>query len=324
MVNPKSELYEQHPDWVIKEPLREEHYMRNQLVLDLSNPEVQKFVYNLLDGLFTKNPKLAFIKWDCNSVMYNPHSRYLEKAGKLQSQLYIDYVKGLYSVLEKLRAKYPDVPMMLCSGGGGRVDYGALQYFTEFWVSDNTDPLERIFQQWEYSYFFPAMAQCNHVTDWGKQPLKFRTDVAMMGKLGYDIVVSKLNAKDLLFSQEAVANYKSLSDVIWHGDLFRLVNPRTNPLASLVFVSKDKARAVMFSYLVSNRYMQTATPRPVVLSGLDAGARYQVKEINLYPDTRTPVDPKQVYSGDFLMKVGFNPQVTDRRTSVVLELTKVN
>ncbi len=100
-----------------------------------------------------------------------------------QSHIFIDYVKGLYSVLEKLRTKYPDIPIMLCPGEGGRVDYGALKYFTEFWASDNTDALERVCMQWGYSYFFPAISVCNHVTSMGSQSIKFRTDVAMMGKL---------------------------------------------------------------------------------------------------------------------------------------------
>jgi alpha-galactosidase len=113
-------------------------------VLDLSNPDVQNFVFGVLDSLFIKNPEIAFIKWDCNAVIYNANSEYLKKTGQPQTHLYVDYVKGLYKVLEKVRAKYPKVPMMLCSGGGGRVDYEALKYFTEFWPSDNTDPLERI------------------------------------------------------------------------------------------------------------------------------------------------------------------------------------
>jgi len=161
---------------VLREPQRPEHYYRNQLVLDLSNPDVQNFVYGVLDTLFTKNPELAFIKWDCNAVIFNAHSMYLEKNKMPQSQLYVDYVKGLYKVLQRLRAKYPTVPMMLCSGGGGRVDYGALQYFTEFWPSDNTDALERVFIQWDYSYFYPAIATCNHVTDWSK----YRLNTAQM------------------------------------------------------------------------------------------------------------------------------------------------
>ncbi|MFV0265590.1 MAG: alpha-galactosidase, partial [Draconibacterium sp.] len=178
MVNPASNLYYEHPDWVIKQPERDEYYFRNQLVLDLSNPEVQDFVFGVVDDLFTENPDLAYIKWDCNAVIYNAHSDYLKNQ---QSHLYIDYVEGLYTVLKRVREKYPTVPMMLCSGGGGRVDYGALQYFTEFWPSDNTDPLERIYMQWEYSYFYPSISMSCHVTDWGEQALKYKVDVAMMG-----------------------------------------------------------------------------------------------------------------------------------------------
>ncbi len=322
MVSPKSELYENHKDWVIRQPERPEKYFRNQLVLDLSNPEVQNFVFGVLDTLFTKNPTLAFVKWDCNAVIYNAYSAYLQKKGLPQSHLYVDYVKGLYKVLERLRAKYPKVPMMLCSGGGARVDYGALQYFTEYWPSDNTDPLERIFIQWENSYFFPAIASCNHITDWGKQPLKFRTDVAMMGKMGYDIVVSKLSPQDLTFSQQAVKTYHSISDLVWHGDLYRLINPWQNPVASLMFANRDKSRAVVFNYLTSNRYMPSATPLPVKLTGLDPKKRYTVNEINLYPGTRSGINGTTVYSGDFLMTLGINPVVNAGRTSVILEVNE--
>ncbi len=322
MVNPKSELYEKHPDWVIKQPERPEHYFRNQLVLDLSNPKVQDFVFGVLDDLFTKNPDLAFIKWDCNAVIYNAHSEYLKNSKQADSRLYVDYVKGLYKVLERVRAKYPKVPMMLCSGGGGRVDYEALKYFTEFWPSDNTDPLERVFMQWEYSYFFPTIAHCDHVTDWGKQPLKFRTDVAMMGKLGYDIVVSKLDEKELEFSKQSVETYKNISDLVWHGDLYRLANPRENDYASLQFVNENKSRSVWFTYMVSSRY-GVGTGRSVLLKGLDPRKRYTLKELNLYPGTKSRITPDAVYTGDFLMRVGFNPAANVNRTSVIIELTEV-
>ncbi len=323
MVSPKSELYEKHKDWVIRQPDRPEKYYRHQLVLDLSNPSVQDFVFGVLDTLFIKNPTLAFIKWDCNAVIFNAYSAYLQKMGLPQSQLYVDYVKGLYKVLERLRAKYPTVPMMLCSGGGGRVDYGALQYFTEYWPSDNTDPLERVFMQWEYSYFYPAIASCNHVTDWSKLPLKYRTDVAMMGKMGYDIVVSQLNEKDLQFSKQAVAAYHSISDLVWHGDLYRLVDPKQNPMASLMFSAPDKSSAVVFNYLVDTRFSPTATPKPIKLKGLNAAKKYTVKEINLYPGTTSVINATAVYSGDFLMTIGINPQVNGRRTSVLLMVDEV-
>jgi alpha-galactosidase len=125
MVNPKSQLYEKHPDWILKLPNREEHYYRNQLVLDLVNPAVQDYVYGIVDGMLTKNPGVAYIKWDCNRMMTNTFSPYLKDK---QSQVFIDYVKSFYSIMERLRKKYPHLPIMLCSGGGGRTDYGALKY----------------------------------------------------------------------------------------------------------------------------------------------------------------------------------------------------
>ena len=321
MVNPKSELYEKHKDWVIRQPERPEHYFRNQLVLDLSNPEVQNFVFSVVDSLFIKNPELAFIKWDCNAVIYNANSAYLKKTNQPQTHLYVDYVRGLYKVLERVRAKYPKVPMMLCSGGGGRADYEALKYFTEFWPSDDTDPLERIYMQWEYSYFFPAIATCNHITDWSSMPLKYRTDVAMTGKMGYDIVVSKLGESDLQFSQQAVANYKSISDIIWHGDEYRLASPWEKPFAALQFVNNSKDKAIVFAYLTNFRFMNTTTSAtPVQFKGLDLQKKYRIKEINLYPGTTSTITTDTVYSGEYLMTVGFNPDVNTRRTSVILQV----
>jgi alpha-galactosidase len=320
MVSPKSELYEKHPDWVIKLPNRPEYYFRNQLVLDLSNPKVQDFVYGVVDGILTKNPTLGYIKWDCNAVIYNAYSA----TNPNPSHLYVEYVQGLYKVLEKLRVKYPTLPLMLCSGGGGRVDYGALKYFTEFWPSDNTDGLERIFIQWNYSYFFPAIAMCNHITDWGKQPIKFRTDVAMMGKMGYDIVVSKLDEKELVFSQEALKTYSRVKDVIWKGDLFRLVSPQTSDMASLLYVSEKQDKALWFNYLVGNRYRE-GSQGAIRLSGLNPAKKYRIQEVNVYPGTNSPINSSQtVYSGDYLMTVGFNPAVDARRASVVLEITEAN
>lgn len=317
MVNPKSELYERHPDWVVKQPQRPEYYMRNQLVLDLSNPKVQDYVFSVVDNLFTKNPELAYIKWDCNAVIYNAYSASEMHA----SNFYTDYVFGLYQVLDRLRAKYPNVPMMLCSGGGGRVDYGALKYFTEYWPSDNTEPIERIFIQWEYSYFYPALASSNHVTNWGKQPIKFRTDVAMMGKLGFDIVISKLKPDELSFCKEAVKTYKQFSDVIWHGDQYRLQSPWTSDVASLMYVNPSKKTALMFNYLVNNRF-GAGTNAPVKLKGLDPTKTYRLSEVNLYPGIKSTFTDVS-YSGNFLMTVGINPDVREGRTSVLISVEEV-
>jgi alpha-galactosidase len=111
-----------------------------------------------VDGLLTEYPEIAYLKWDANRMMTNTFSPYLKNR---QSHIFIEYQLGLYKILERIRQKYPDLPMMLCSGGGSRVDYGALKYFTEMWPSDNTDPLERVYMQWGYSYFFSGRcAQC--------------------------------------------------------------------------------------------------------------------------------------------------------------------
>ncbi|WP_290305722.1 alpha-galactosidase [Mucilaginibacter flavus] len=318
MVNPKSELYENHPDWIIRQPERKEYYMRDQLVLDLTNPKVQDFVYETVDNIFKEVPELGFIKWDCNSLIYNANSPTL----KNQGSFYVDYVRGLNKVLERIRKKYPKTPMMLCAGGGSRVDYAALQYFTEFWPSDNTNPLDRIFIQWEYSYYFPSIAMDNHVTAMGRQPIKFKTDVAMMGKLGYDVRVNELSPKDLAFSQNAVAIYNSIKDIIWHGQQYRLQDPYENSVASVAYVNEQQTTAIVFNYYVST-LLSAAITIPIKLKGLDPTKKYRIEEINQYPNSRSYIDKNKTYSGDFLMKIGFNPQADARRTSVVLKVTAI-
>lgn len=318
MVNPKSELYEKHLDWVLREEKRPEIYFRNQLVLDLTNPEVQDFVFGVIDKLFTQNPDLAFIKWDCNSPLFNGHSKYLERKKIPQSHLYVEYGRGLEKVLKRVRAKYPKVPMMLCSGGGGRTDYELLKYFTEFWPSDDTDPVERIFMQWEYSYYYPSMTVCNHVTEWSNKSLKYRIDVASMGKLGFDIDVQKLKPEDMEFCKQAVKNYNSFKNIVWHGDMYRLKSPFETNMASLMYVSPEKNKAVMFNYLSDWRYIFTATQSPIRLQGLDANKKYRITEVNLEAGKKSEIVQGKEYSGDFLMNVGFNPKVNLSRTSVVL------
>lgn len=176
--------------------------------------------------------------------------------------------------------------------------------------------------QWEYSYFYPAISSSNHVTDWGKQPLKFRTDVAMMGKLGFDIVVSKLGENDLKYAQQAVETYDALKHIIWQGNQYRLANPREGSMASVLYLDEKQSSGVIFNYLVNNRYDE-GSKLPIRLKGLKANGKYKIKEVNLYPGTKSTIDADKVYSGDFLMKVGFNPDVNNRRTSVILQIDEI-
>ena len=316
MVNPKSELYEKHPDWILKLPNRAENYYRNQLVLDLTNPKVQDFVFGVVDKTLSENPGIAYIKWDCNRPMTNTYSPYLKDK---QSHLFIDYVRSFYKVLDRVRAKYPHLPIMLCSGGGGRTDYGALKYFTSFWASDNTDGFERVFIEWGYSYFFPSLAISSHVTSWGNESLKFRTDVAMMGKLGYDINVDKMTPEELEFSQQAVKTYKRLSPVIWEGDLYRLISPYEENRAVLMYVNDSQDKAVLFSYNLHTRFGEVLDR--VKLQGLDPQKQYKVEETNLFPGTKSHFPENgQTFSGDYLMKEGITVSPRGSLTSAIFEI----
>lgn len=317
MVNPKSELYEKHKDWVIHLPNREEYYFRNQMVLDLSNPAVQDYVFGVVDQLMTKYPDIAFFKWDCNSPITNIYSPYLK--GK-QTHLYIDYVKGLYKVLDRIKAKYPNLPMMLCAGGSGRSDYEALKYFTEFWPSDNTDPIERLFIQWGFSQVFPSKTLCAHVTTWNKDAsIKFRTDVAMMCKLGFDIKMSDLNPNEQVYCRQAVTEYNRLKPVILEGDLYRLVSPYGSNHTSSMYVNKDKNQAIVFAFDVYPRYGEHILP--VRLQGLEANKMYQVKEINLMPGASSSVNGNgQTFSGEYLMNVGLDLFTGYKLNSRIIEI----
>ena len=318
MVNPKSELYEKHKDWVIHLPNRDEYYFRNQMVLDLSNPKVQDHVFGVVDNLMTKYPGIAFFKWDCNSPITNIYSVYLKDK---QSHLYIDYVRGLYKVLDRIKAKYPDLPMMLCAGGGGRSDYEALKYFTEFWPSDNTDPIERLFIQWGYSQVFPSKTLCAHVTTWNRgTSIKFRTDVAMMCKLGFDIKLEDMNQNEHLYCDQAVKNYNRLKPVILEGNMYRLVSPYGSNHTSSMFVGKDKKTAAVFAFDIHPRYAEKTLP--VRLQGLDINKMYRVKEINMMPGSNSSLKGNdQVFSGEYLMNVGLDLFTTQQLNSRLIEIT---
>lgn len=317
MVNPRSELYERHPDWVIEQPNRETYYYRNQLVLDMGNPKVQDYVFGVVDNILTENPGVAYFKWDCNSPITNIYSPYA--AGR-QSQLYVDHVRGIYNVLRRIKDKYPDVPMMLCSGGGGRCDYEALKYFTEFWCSDNTDPIERIYIQWGFSQFFPSKAMAAHVTSWNKNTsVKFRTDVAAMCKLGFDIGLHELTPDELQYCRNAVANWRRLAPTVMDGDQFRLVSPYETNHAAVEYVDKSKSMAVLFAYDLSPRFQEKLSA--VKLKGLDPDRKYLVKEINLMPGEKSNFAQNgQTFSGDYLMKVGLDVFGWRPNTSTVIEL----
>ena len=319
MVNPSSELAEKHPDWILRLPDRDTYYFRNQLVLDMTNPEVQDFVFDVVDNLMQENPNLKFFKWDCNSPITNIYSHYEKKN---QGNLYVDYVRGLCKTLDRIQQKYPDLNMMMCSSGGGRCDFGALKYFTEFWCSDNTDPVERLFIQWGFSHFMPAKVMCAHVTNWNRRAsVKFRTDVAFMCKLGFDIGLHDMAPADKAFCQNALKEYNRLKELVFSPMTYRLVSPYDGEHCVIERVSEDKSHAIVAAYDIHPHFSESI--HPTRLQGLDADACYRVKEICLMPDARSGMYfNDRVYTGDYLMKVGLKMLTGGELSSRIIELVK--
>lgn len=314
MVNPRSELFEAHPDWAIRQPGRELNLSRNQLVLDLANPKVGEWMFNTVDGILSANPGITYVKWDCNRFITQPGSKYL--AADEQSHLWIEYYRSFYDVMQRLVKKHPDVEIMVCSGGGGRVDYSSLRLAHEFWPSDNTDPLHRIRIQWGYEQFFPTSAIAAHVTDMGRRPLKFAFDVAMSARLGMDMDTSKLSAEEKAFAKSAIATYKSIRDVVQLGDVFRLESPYEGARASQLSVSPDRSRAVVFAW-----QMRDGAASRLALQGLDASKRYSVREINLKAGQAAQIaESGRVLDGASLMKSGLGFSLSKAFESSVVEL----
>jgi alpha-galactosidase len=315
MVNPRSELYERHPDWVIAQPHRELRLSRHQLVLDLTRPEAKEHAWQAVERTLGAAPGIGYLKWDANRYVTQPGSSHLPP--EAQQHLLVDYQWALYDVMERMAKKFPGVMAMACAGGPGRVDYGALRYFHSFWPSDNTDPVQRIFIQWGFSHVFPANAIAAHVTDMGHKPTKLAVDVALAGAFGVDRDVAKMTAEERAIVAAGARLYKErLRPLVGQGDLYRLESPYERPRAALEYVAPDRASAVVFVY-----QLREAAPAPVRPRGLDPARRYRVRELNLPPGARSRLELNdRVLDGATLMERGFAPPLRRPLDSAVIEL----
>ena len=328
MVNSKSELYEKHPDWIICQDNRTPTTGRGgtQMILDLSNPKVQDFVFGVVDNLMTNYPEIAYIKWDANASIMNYGSYYLPK--DRQSHLYIEYHKGLNNVLERIRTKYPHLLMQACASGGSRVNYGLLPYFGEFWTSDNTDAYQRIYMQWGVSNFYPAIAMASHVSadknhQTGRRtPLKFRFDVAMSGRLGMEMQPKDMTDGDKEFAKRAIKAYKEIRPIVQHGDLYRLVSPYDKVgFASLMYATPEKDKAVFFAYRMEYLLNQV-TPR-VRMTGLDPDKQYKLVDMTPLKENKKNFLDGKVLSGKLLLEEGVEVPFSGEYSSVVMQLIEV-
>lgn len=316
MTNSVSVLYEKHSDWIVRAASREPVPGRGgtQYILDMANPEVQDFVFSVVDNLMKENPAIEYIKWDSNGGIQNHGSTYL--TADRQSHLYIDWHRGLHKTLDRIRAKYPDLTIQNCASGGGRANYGMMPWFDEFWVSDNTDALQRVYMQWGTSYFFPAIAMASHISNAPNHqtfrtiPIKYRTDVAMSGRLGMEIQPRVLTDEERDFCRRAIATYKEIRPTVQHGDLYRLLSPYDRSgAAALMYVNEAKDEAV-FYWFKTETFVNQHLPR-VTLDGLDPNKMYIVTELNRIDNEPLPFEGK-TFSGQYLMNNGLEIPYTNK------------
>lgn len=304
MVNPQSQLYQQHPDWIYHYENRTSDTSRGQYVLNLAKQDVQKFVYETLDHLLTEY-EIDYIKWDAN--------RPISQTGT-QKDIWYEHIQAVYNIVKELKQKHPNVLFEACASGGGRIDYGILGIFDDFWTSDNTDAYDRLYIQDAYSRIYPIKAMRAWVTDCpnflsGREiPLQFRYHCAMMGTLGIGCNILKFSLDEVELSRKMIAQYKEIRPIIQEGDFYRLENPSPNEYFLYEYLQEN--RGLLFAFLPHSKIGHRGTT--VRLRGLDAEAQYTLS---------TP-QGEVVKSGAYLMNHGMELRLNGDYASAIIPFSK--
>ncbi len=302
MVNPDSDLYRKHPEWVLHFPGRPESEQRNQLVLNLARPDVREYVFNFLDELLKEND-IAFLKWDYNRNWSEPGWDQLPAAE--QKRVYVEFTRNLYGILAELRHRHPNLEIEDCSGGGGRVDLGILRYVDEVWTSDNTDPFDRLSIQNGFTYAYTPQVMMAWVTD-SPHSLNHRTTSvayrmlsSMQGSLGIGANILKWNDDERSTAKRLIAAYHQVQPTIVQGQLYRLISPLNgSEFSATESVRPDKTQAVVFAFIHST---QEQRGFPVLkLQGLDPATEYTLTSIEGKAGKGTP----EVATGAWWMNHG--------------------
>lgn len=289
-LNENSDLYREHPEWVLKIPGRNPVRARNQLVLDYSRKEVVDHIYEKISRILDMG--IDYVKWDMNTSITNVYSQTTGRSGRV---LY-DYVKGLYDLMGRFFDNYPDVLIEGCSGGGGRFDAGILYYSPQIWTSDNTDAIDRILIQYGTSFIYPISTMGAHVSavpnhQTGREvSLKTRGVVAMEGTFGYELNPLKLSDEERNEIKEQVALFKEIAPLVGKGTYYRLSNPFEDGFGAWMFVSGDRKNAVVFAVMTTKHGNMTVNY--INLHGLKKGEKYR------------DINTKVVYSAEALMNGG--------------------
>ena len=272
MINPDSDLYRSHPDWVLHFPGRPRTEWRYQLILDFGRREVVEHIYAALERLLAGNA-IDFIKWDMN--------RYATEPGSVAGQaIWRAHTAGVYEVMDRLRRSFQHLQIESCASGGGRVDLGILARTDQVWTSDNTDAYDRIRIQEGCSLAYPARVMeawvthpLNHQTGMTSS-LSLRFDVAMRGALGIGSNLNELGDAELAEYRSYIAFYKQIRHIVQGGRLYRLQRLEEYGASVISYVSPDCREAVYSVAVMSNQPGWARPPAP--LRGLDAAATYAV------------------------------------------------
>ncbi len=293
MISRDSDLYRAHPDWCLHVEGRKSSESRNQLILDLSRKDVQDYIITFMSEHLSSAP-IAYVKWDMNRNMSCVGSAKLPP--ERQAEVYHRYILGLYRVLETLVNQFPEVLFEGCSGGGGRFDPGQMHFFNQYWTSDNTDAVERMYIQHGTSVVMPSAFMGAHVSAVPNHQvnritsLKTRGYVAMNGQLGYELDVTKMSEKELLEIAEQIRQYKEVREIIHNGEMYRTHSPFETNHTGWMYVSEDKSKAVMFYFTIQNK--SSKLPKRIKAKGLNKNMFYQLQSTG------------EIFSGDVLMNYG--------------------
>lgn len=300
-MNRDSDLYRSHPDWVVEVPDKKGVLMRNQLLLDLVNEDVQNHLIHVLTNLLA-NANISYVKWDHNRFISNPYSKTLP--ADRQSEFSHRYVLALYKIVNNITVSFPHILFESCAGGGGRFDPASLAYMPQSWGSDNTDADERVKIQWGYSHVYPLSMMGSHVSAVPNQQVQretsweSRVSVSHFGTFGYELNLMEITQDEKEKSVVDSRIHKAIRHLVQYGAFYRLRNPNASNWPGWMCVSTDKGvEAIVFCY---QRLMRTRETVPTfLLKGLDSKKQYAVVQL---PTAQT----KRKYSGDELMKRGMS------------------
>lgn len=305
MVNPLSKLYKENPEWIYHFNSRKSDTSRGQYVLDITNKEVKEFIYNMLDNLLTTYD-INYIKWDANRPMSQTN---------VEKDVWYKHIEAVYDIVRNLKIKHPNVLFEACASGGGRIDYGILGIFDDFWTSDNTDAYDRLFIQENYSYIYPIKAMRAWVTDCPNFlsrriiPMKFRYHSAMMGTLGIGCNILKFSEEEIELSKKLIEEYKEIRHIVQEGDFYRLENTSKNKYKLYQYINGEEG--LVFAFLPQSELGHRGVN--IRLRALEKESNYLVK-----------VDEKAIVkSGGYLMNHGLELKLYGDYDSTIIKINKV-